>query len=343
MGRNAPEHGEAGPRWRTVEAAHVERLGRSLPGPEDVAFSPDAALHTGLSDGRIVRVEADGSATTLADTHGRPLGLRFHPTGSLIIADASSGLLAMRPDGAVRTLMRPDQPDGHHFVNAVAIASNHDLYFTISSTRFTLERMMGTALTREATGKLMHYDWRRGVARTVAEGISFANGVALSGDETRAFVAETFDYRIRAIDLTVTRPAPIETLIDALPGFPDNLSRDETGAIWCALFSRPVAALDRLRAMPRLARLLAGMTGGRSLVPSPRVGRFIAFDDAGAITGRAMLEKGDALYAPITTVRRWGDHVYLASLEQTTLARLPLDVVRDSETPAALERERAAV
>jgi sugar lactone lactonase YvrE len=59
-------------------------------GPEAVPHGPDGFLYTGLQDGRIVRFRPDGAggAELVAQTGGRPLGLRFDAHGHLVVADA---------------------------------------------------------------------------------------------------------------------------------------------------------------------------------------------------------------------------------------------------------------
>ena len=58
-------------------------------GPEDVALDAEGRIYTGLDDGRIMRLLADGTKPEVfANTHGRPLGLAFDPGGNLIVADA---------------------------------------------------------------------------------------------------------------------------------------------------------------------------------------------------------------------------------------------------------------
>ena len=76
---------------------------RSLPevgsGPESVAIGPDGRLYTGLQDGRVVRMLADGSGVeTFVQTGGRPLGMKFDVGGNLIVADAFRGLLSVSPE-----------------------------------------------------------------------------------------------------------------------------------------------------------------------------------------------------------------------------------------------------
>ncbi len=82
----------------------VERLALVPPGtgfaPEDVALDAENCIYAGLADGRIIRLQADGtSPQVFSNTQGRPLGLTFHPNGNLIVADAIKGLLSIAPDG----------------------------------------------------------------------------------------------------------------------------------------------------------------------------------------------------------------------------------------------------
>ena len=59
-----------------------------------MTHGPDGFLYTGLQDGRIMRFRPDGQggAELVAQTGGRPLGLRFDAHGHLVVADAFRGL-----------------------------------------------------------------------------------------------------------------------------------------------------------------------------------------------------------------------------------------------------------
>ena len=74
-------------------------------GPEDIAFDADGRIYAPTHQGRIVRLEADGSnPENWANTGGRPLGIDFDGAGNLIVADAYRGLLSIAPDASITVL-----------------------------------------------------------------------------------------------------------------------------------------------------------------------------------------------------------------------------------------------
>jgi sugar lactone lactonase YvrE len=106
------------------------RLWQPIPalgeGPEAVAHGPDGFLYTGLQDGRIVRFQPDGEggAEPVAQTVGRPLGLRFNAHGHLIVADAFRGLIAVAPDRTITVLVETVDSARLRFPNALDIAGD---------------------------------------------------------------------------------------------------------------------------------------------------------------------------------------------------------------------------
>ena len=86
----------------------IERLAEGLGvGPEAASFDKQGRIYTGLEDGTILRMHADGSQTeTIVKTGGRPAGLAFDSAGNLIVADAIKGLLSVAPDGKIKVLTK---------------------------------------------------------------------------------------------------------------------------------------------------------------------------------------------------------------------------------------------
>jgi sugar lactone lactonase YvrE len=279
-------------------------------GPEHVLLGPDGKLYTGTAGGHVLRMEPDGSAQTVfADTAGRPLGMAFRADGDLIVADALRGLLAIGPDGKARVLADTRSATPLHFANAVAVADDGKIYVTDSSVRFsakdwgtTMEAALLDIIEQSATGRVLEYDPATDRLRTVATGLSLANGIVLSSDQSSAFVAESGRYRIWKIALTAdaadlsvpSRDARV--VLDNLPGYPDNLTRGADGRIWAGLAGQR-NALDALAARPALRAMVARLP--RPLRPSPKpYGHVFAFTEDGTVVADLQDPTGNS---PATT------------------------------------------
>jgi len=65
-------------------------------GPEDIAIDKQGRIYAATHQGRIVRLDPDGSnPKNWVETGGRPLGIDFDGRGNLIVADAYKGLLTI--------------------------------------------------------------------------------------------------------------------------------------------------------------------------------------------------------------------------------------------------------
>ncbi|MCC2957489.1 SMP-30/gluconolactonase/LRE family protein [Massilia sp. IC2-477] len=302
-------------------------------GPEHVLAAPDGRIYTGLQDGRILRMQADGSGRELvASTGGRPLGLAFDAQAALIVADAIKGLLSIAPDGATTVLS--DTVDGSPiaFANSVTVAPDGRIYFTDSSTRFTPGRWGGTeeaalleVLEQSATGRVLEYDPATRMTRIVAHGFSLANGIAVGGDGRSLYVAESGRYRVWKIAMASDRldigiaSTEASVLLDNLPGFPDNLTRGRGGRIWLGLAGQR-NALDAMGERPFLRKLVLRVP--RALWRMPRAyGHVLAFTDDGAVVA-SLQDPGGASLA-ITGATETDERLYLHNVDGKALGWLP--------------------
>lgn len=294
------------------------------PGPEDVAVAPDGRVYTGLADGRLFRV-APGGAVVVADTGGRPLGIEVDGDGELVVCDAERGLLRVHPDsGRVETLLAAGTPVGGaplRLCNNAALATDGTVYFTDSSQRFALEHWKADLIEHSGTGRLL---CRRPDGRTevVLTGLHFANGVALSPDESYVVVAETGAYRLTRRWLTGTRAGRVDRLVENLPGFPDNLSRGDDGLIWIAMASPRNALLDLLAPRaPALRRALWALPA--RLQPDPVDTVWVQAVDA---EGRLVHDLQSTVpgFSMVTGVRAHAGTVWLGSLTAHHVAAFDL-------------------
>lgn len=165
--------------------------------PEDVALDSAGRIYGGFNDGRIMQLQPDGTQPRVfANTHGRPLGLSFDAQQNLIVADALKGLMSINPNGEITTLAT--EAEGAHFgcLNDLDVAADGTIYFTEASNKFPMKEFTNDILEHRPNGRLLAYDPKTKQTRTILPGIHFANGVAVSPDQSFVLVNETGEYRV---------------------------------------------------------------------------------------------------------------------------------------------------
>jgi len=313
-------------RWQPPSAPARSRQSRSvrpLPplrlldivgrGPEDVLVDDVGRVLTGVADGRILRLAPDNRLIeVLADTGGRPLGLEWLPDGGLLVCDARRGLLRVDlATGVVVILVSEVEGRPMAFCNNAAVAGDGTIYFSDSSRRFGVDTWKADLLEHSGTGRLL----RRGLAAEVtvlADGLQFANGVALAPDGSFVVVAETAAYRLRKVWITGPRAGEVEVFVDNLPGFPDNVSTGTDGLFWVAMGSPRDRTLDQL--LPRHPRLRQVVwTLPDRLQPQPKTSVWVyALSPAGEVV-HDLQAPGDRFHF-VTGVREHDGTVVMGSL-----------------------------
>ncbi|MDP9094878.1 MAG: SMP-30/gluconolactonase/LRE family protein [Actinomycetota bacterium] len=292
-------------------------------GPEDVAIDGRGRILAGLADGRIVRLAPDGSgAQTVADTGGRPLGLEFDLDGQLLVCDSHRGLLCVDVEsGSVRTLADRIGATPMIFCSNVVASTDGSLWFTESSQHVGVEYYLADILEHSCTGRLSRR-LPNGEVEVIAENLKFANGLVLAPDESWLAVAETGGYRITKIWLSGPRAGQRESLVENLPGFPDNMSRGSDGLIWVALATPRDRLLDLL--LPR-APILRKFVWALPDAMRPREKKTVwvqAYDDAGNLVHD--LETSRERFYMATGAGEHNGAVFIGSLAGASIARIDL-------------------
>jgi sugar lactone lactonase YvrE len=296
-------------------------------GPEAVALDAQGRIYAATAEGRIVRLAADGShPENWVDTGGRPLGIEFDPQGNLIVADAFRGLLQITPDGQVRELATEADGIPIRYANELAVAADGKVYFSDSSSKFgakyqgdTYQASLLDIMEHGGHGRLLVYDPITTKATTLLKGLNFANGVALSPDQSYVLVAETGAYRILRYWLTGPKASQVEPFIEALPGFPDNLNTGQDGRFWLALMAPRNPLLDQLADKPWLRKVVQRLPA--LLRPEAKsYGHILALNGE----GKVVLDLQDpAGHYPLNTSAIESDaYLYLGSLTAPAVGRL---------------------
>lgn len=296
---------------------------RDIDGPEALLLEQDQLI-SGLHDGRVIQTRLDGSTLkVLVNTGGRPLGLARHPDGRLIIADAIKGLLALDSQGQLQTLSTAANGLAFGFTDDVAVdAAGRYAYFSDASSRWGYGHDGEAVIEHGADGRLLRYDFQSGKTEVLLEGLEFANGVALGPDEAYVLVNETGAYRISRYWLKGDQAGRHDLFIDNLPGLPDNLSFNGTGRFWVALYAPRNPLLDGTAPYPLVRKMLVR---AMTVLPKPveKRGFVLGLDTQGRVIAN-LQDASSGNYSPITTVREYGDALYLGSLTARHMARLPL-------------------
>jgi sugar lactone lactonase YvrE len=293
-------------------------------GAEDVVVGTsgrdEGAVFTGTADGSIWRISSDARRTDLvARTGGRPLGLELDGDGRLLVCDARRGVLRVDPaTGVVEDVTDTAAGRPLVFCNNASIGSDGSVWFTDSSAHHDIDHWKDEMVQDTRTGRLVRIA-PDGAASVAVDGLSFANGVALSSDESFVAVAETAG---RTVVRHWLDRRPDDLLVGDLPGYPDNLARGSDGLIWVTIASPQVALATRIRSGPQWLRKVAAKTPPR-LQPKPvKSTRVQAYDDAGTLVHDLDLPTDD--YSFVTGVREHQGRVWLGSLEQPAIAVVDL-------------------
>ncbi len=302
----------------------VERIGEGIvDGPEDLTFDAQGRLYSGMADGQILRLSPDESnAELFTDTGGRPLGMAFDSDGSLIVADAFKGLLEIAPDGAIQVLAKEVNGVRINFADGLDIAADGIIFFSEASTKFSQDEFILDLYEHQPNGRLLAYDPATKSTCIVLSNLYFANGVAVSPDQSFVLVAETGAYRIMRYWLRGPRKGEAEVFIENLPGMPDNIRSNGKDTFWVGLPMGPRARemTDSVLPYPFLRRVLVRIPEALRPVP-PRSGYVVSVDMDGNLQHTLQDPKGE-FYSEITTAIEHSGFLYLGSSSEKAIGKL---------------------
>lgn len=295
-------------------------------GPEEVAFDAAGRMVTGVEDGRILRFEPDGKGPEpVADTGGRPLGMGYDGTGSLIVADGSRGLISVDAGGAVKVLTAEAEGAPIGLADDLDIAADGTVYFSDASIYPLKDKLLHELLDGRPHGRLLAYEPASGQTRVLLRSLYFANGVALSADGNCVLVTETAAYRVTRYWLRGPKQGQSETFIENLPGFPDNITLNaRRDGYWLALASPRLAMVQTLQRSEFLRRILLRLPA--ALLPAPKpasYGFVLGLGLDGRVTKSLQDPAGKTVFQ-VTSVVEHDGTLFLGTIGDDAIKRLPV-------------------
>jgi len=310
---------------KRLQNAH--KLGSGLiPNPEDLVFDSQGRLYTGCGDGWIKRVSfLDNQLDVLVENWtyvgGRPLGIALGSHGELLVCEPSQGLLNVT-EGRVEILTNKADGLELKFADGVDASREGAVYFTDASYKYGFHDHLFDILEYRPHGRLLKYEPATKTTSVLLKDLYFPNGVALSAKQDFLVFCETSMHRCQKYWLEGPKKGTVESFIENLPGFPDNIRHDGNGTFWIALLTSRTFAWTVATKFPPVRHVLALMA---TLAPG-------AVSDAIDPGVLAVNEKGNpiSLYSDpnlgkqINTGLKLGDSMYYGSLALNYIARLPL-------------------
>ncbi|XP_073484048.1 adipocyte plasma membrane-associated protein isoform X1 [Aquarana catesbeiana] len=318
-----------------------------LVGPESIANIGDV-LYTGTADGQIVKIEDDKIHTIARlgtppcgtrenePNCGRPLGLRVGPNGTLFVADAYQGIFKVNTvTGEVERLVSsrtPVQGKKMSFVNDLAVTSDgRKIYFTDSSSKW--QRREYPLLVMEGTddGRLLEYDTLTKEVKVLMAGLRFPNGIQLSPAEDFVLVAETTMARVKRYYVSGLTKGGVDTFVDNLPGFPDNIRLSSTGGYWVAMsavrLNPGFSMMDFLADKPWIKKIIFKILSPDTVMKFvPRYSLVIELGEKGSYK-RSFHDPNGEVATFISEAHEHDGYLYLGSFWSPFICRLNLNDV----------------
>ncbi len=220
----------------SAEVVYLENTTRiPVPGrgPESIALDSMGFIYSGLSNGSIIRITPSSyEVEVIAHSKGVPLGIEFNSNGKLFVADANLGLLAVEKKG-VRVLTNQSEGEKFRLTDDLAISKTGTIFFTDASNKYNVKQVMMEFRDQKPRGRLLAYS-NAGSTFTLKDNLSFANGVALSPDETFLLICETKSREISRLWLSGPNQGKLEKVTE-INGYPDNITIDSSGNYWVSV------------------------------------------------------------------------------------------------------------
>ena len=171
-------------------------------------------------------------------------------------------------------------------------------------------------------GRFLAYDPGTKTTKLLLDKLYFANGVAVSPDQSFVLVVETSKYRVQRYWLTGPRKGKSDIFIDNLPGFPDSISSNGKDTFWLALVQglESRKEMDSILPQPFIRKILVRLPESAS---TPKNDGFVlGLDMDGRVTYN--LQDASRSYVQITNVVEHDGMLYLGSIKEDAIGRLPV-------------------
>lgn len=316
---------------RATEAIGLDRV----EGPEDVVLDREGRVYAGTREGEIVRFSGSEFAEreVFARIGGRPLGLAFDNDENLVVCVGGMGLYGVKPDGEVFLMTARTRRTPFKLVDDARLRLPDDcdvdrvdgsIYFSEATLRFEMETWVLDCIEGRPNGRLIRFDPSTGKTETVLRNLIFPNGVCISHDGQSVLFCRTWTCDVQRVWVKGPNKGRVETFMENLPGYPDNINRASNGRYWLALTGMRTPTFDLMMSMPRVRRrMLKRLPPTEWLYPNMNNGLVCLVSHDGKPL-ETYWDPSGRQHPNITSMREYEGHLYLGGLNNNRIGRIPL-------------------
>lgn len=264
-----------------IPIEQFETYASNLDHPECLAFDRAGALWAGGEAGQIYRIESGRRVTTVANLGSFNGGLAFSPDDELFVCNPALGIVCVATDGTYAVF-------ASHVGGTKLVCPNFGV-FDAAGNYFVTD----SGHWQKRDGRLLRFR-PDGTGEILAEGLGYANGLALSADERTLFMVESDADTVLRFALGADGAiGPGELHVAECGRFPDGLALDGEGNLYVCCY----ASDEIWRVSPAGAKTLLAWDRWAIRLGSPTN---LAFGGANR------------------------DELYVANLARTTITRAPV-------------------
>jgi sugar lactone lactonase YvrE len=212
------------PRGEEQSMSVLKTLMTGLVFGESPRWHDDRLWFSDMGAHEVVAVDLEGKSEVVARVPAMPMGIGWLPDGRMLIVSSRDGLLLRREsDGSLLTHADLTSLADHAWSDMV-VDGRGNAY--IGNIGFDFE-------SGEVATGILAVVTADGSARRVADGISFANGMAVTPDNSTLILAESYANRLTAFDIVPDGSLSNRRVwADLDGGVPDGICLDAENAVW---------------------------------------------------------------------------------------------------------------
>lgn len=176
---------------------------------------------------QVLAVDLDGTSETVVEVETAPISIDWLPDGRLLAVSGGEGrLLRREPDGSLVSHADLARLSTYAW-NEIVVDRLGNAYVNTIGFDF--------ATGQDAASGSVALVQPDGSARTVADRLSFPNGMAITPDGATLILAESYANRLTAFDVDPDGGLSNRRVwADLGDGYPDGICLDADGAVWYA-------------------------------------------------------------------------------------------------------------